>query len=250
MIACNRKDGGLASGWWRALLLGAWPLLSPPVYSADIALGELIPGAGVIRKPVVSLREARFRNLISQSTDFSCGAAALATLLTYAYGYDASERAVMDGLLQTSDPETVRERGFSLLDLKIYLETLGMRGRGYHASVDKLSLMRMPAIVLLDIKGYHHFVVLKKVVDDQAYLGDPALGNKIMPLEEFAAGWNGVVFAVLGEGYDADTPLRTHLEPLNAKQLLAVHGMVPLHNLIPDVQPLDYGFLSADLLRF
>jgi len=250
MIACNRKDGGLASGWWRALLLGAWPLLSPPVYSADIALGELIPGAGVIRKPVVSLREARFRNLIPQSTDFSCGAAALATLLTYAYGYEASEQAVMEGLLRFSDPETAKERGFSLLDMKTYLETLGMRGRGYQVTADKLSLLWMPAIVLLDIKGYQHFVVLKKVVDNQVHLGDPALGNKIISLEEFTAGWNGVVFGVFGEGYEADTPLRTDLEPLNAKQLLAVHGMVPLHHLIPDVQPLDYGYLSADLLRF
>ena len=249
MIACNRKGGGSASGRW-LVFLGACQFLSPAVHSADIAMGELIPGAGVIRKPVVSLREARFRNLIPQSTDFSCGAAALATLLTYAYGYDASERAVMEGLLKSSDQEIAQERGFSLLDMKTYLETLGMRGRGYQVSLDKLSLMKMPAIVLLDIQGYQHFVVLKKVVDDQAYLGDPALGNKIVPVEQFAQGWNGVVFAVLGEGYEPDTPLRAHLEPLNAKQLLAVHGMVPLHNLIPDTQPLDYGFSSADLLRF
>lgn len=79
----------------------------------------------------------------------------------------------------------------------------------------------MPTIVLLDFKGYLHFVVLKKVADDKVYLGDPALGDRILKIEDFIAGWNGVAFAVIGEGYQEDTPLLTQLEPIGARRLLS-----------------------------
>ncbi|RXZ44926.1 hypothetical protein [Crenobacter cavernae] len=42
---------------------------------------------------VTSLREARFANVIEQKTDFSCGAAALGTLLNFAFGKKLTERA-------------------------------------------------------------------------------------------------------------------------------------------------------------
>jgi len=54
-------------------------------HAADIRFGNLVPGVSIVNKQVLSQREARFRNLIEQHTDFSCGAAALATILKHAY---------------------------------------------------------------------------------------------------------------------------------------------------------------------
>ncbi len=52
-----------------------------------------VPGAqgqGISLR-LTSLKEARFRNTIRQKYDFSCGSAAVATLLTYQYGYPVNE---------------------------------------------------------------------------------------------------------------------------------------------------------------
>jgi Predicted double-glycine peptidase len=187
------------------------------------------------------MREARYTHLVAQSTDFSCGAAALATILKYAYGKNTNEDEVMRGMLQVSDPDRVRQRGFSLLNMKHFVQTLGLRGRGFEMRADVLHKIKIPTIVLLDIKGYKHFTVLKKATHDKVYLADPALGNKSIGLKEFAAGWNGVVFAVIGDGLDMNSVLLTPAEPLSARRLLAVHAM------IPETPLLDFGFLHANL---
>jgi len=46
-----------------------------------------LPGGGLVFKPVESIRERRFSDLVEQKTDFSCGAAAMATILNQAYGW-------------------------------------------------------------------------------------------------------------------------------------------------------------------
>ncbi len=52
-----------------------------------------------LTKHVTSLREARFDSVIEQKTDYSCGAAALATVLRYAFGRPLGELDVMKGML-------------------------------------------------------------------------------------------------------------------------------------------------------
>lgn len=223
-----------------AFLLLGMPA-AEPVSAANIPFGNAIPGTGVIHKGVVSVREARYADLVRQETDFSCGAAALATLLKHLYRLDTSEAQVMEGMLRIADPEVVRQRGFSLLDIKNYVQTLGLRGRGYGVKIDQLERTRIPTLVLLDIKGYKHFVVLKKITRERAYIADPALGNRVVPRDEFTAGWNGVVFAVIGKGIDRQSALLFPREPLTARKLMTT--LAPLTN----TELLDFGFTHADL---
>src|SRR5690242_10352026 len=83
------------------------------------------------RGPVRSLLEIRQANVIIQQWDASCGAAALATLLTYHLGNAVSERAVAQAMLGKTDPLRVKHRGgFSLLDLKRYAEARGFQADG------------------------------------------------------------------------------------------------------------------------
>ena len=63
----------------------------PGARAADVRFGNVLPTGEVHRAKVTSLREARFRNIVAQDTDFSCGSAALATLLRYAYDIDVDE---------------------------------------------------------------------------------------------------------------------------------------------------------------
>lgn len=222
---------------WLLGLLFALPSLTS---ASDMRLGGLLPGGGVVHKKVVSMREQRFTHLVRQHTDFSCGAAALATILRYAYGRDVGEEQVLRAMLQGSDAEQVRRSGFSLLDIKRYVERLGLRGRGYQITAAALEKIRVPVIVLLDIQGYKHFVVVRKTVGDHVYVGDPALGNRQMDKADFVDSWNGIVFAVVGPGLEIDSVLAHPSKPVSARRLFSVHAMMPGANT------LDFGIIHAN----
>lgn len=213
-----------------------------PAHAADIRFGGILPGGAVIKKSVLSMREMKFVDMVPQHTDFSCGAAALATILNYAYGRTLTEEEVIDGLMQVSDQELVRQKGFSLLDIKNYTQSIGMRGRGYNVNHETLEKISIPTIVLLNYKGYKHFVVLKKTTTEKAYIADPALGNLIMKRKDFDAAWNGIVFAVIGQGFDRESTL------LKPKEALTARTLVDNYRPLTDAELLDFGFLHSDLL--
>jgi len=208
--------------------------------AAQVRFGDVIPGAGTVTKNVVSMREDRYSHVTQQMTDFSCGAAAVATILKYAYDWPVTESEVIEGMLEVSDPKLVRERGFSLLDIKNYLEMIAMRGRGYRVGYNDLRKVRVPTIVLLDIHGYRHFVVLKEVTSKKVYIADPALGNRIMTRAEFEKGWNGIVFAVIGHGYERDTVLLERKDPPTVQRNM-------LQAPLTDAELYEFGFSHADL---
>lgn len=222
-----------------AVLIGLAFLTPAVVFAGNVPLAGVVPGT-VISKQVQSARERKFEDVVEQKTDFSCGAAALATILQEAYHRDLSENQVVQAMLKISDPAVVREQGFSLLDVKHYLETLGMRGRGYRVPPEVLKEVKVPAIVLLNYKGYKHFVVLRRATDEQVYLGDPALGNRVMPLDEFAKGWNGVIFAVIGNDYDQGNALP------HPREALTVWTSMNRFTPVPEPSLRDFGFIRAD----
>ena len=226
----------------RAIAMAAAFLVSFGVDAADVRFSGVLPDGSLLTRNVVSLRESRYVNMIPQRTDFSCGAAALATLLRYAYRMDVDENVVMQGMLAVADPALVRARGFSLLDIKRYVESLGMRGRGYRVDLQRLQSLRIPTIVLPDTQGYKHFVVLKRVAGDRVDVADPALGNKSYALADFQRMWpSKAVFAVIGSGFDRDTVLFDRSGPPSARALFALQGP------ISDGELLDFGFTHADL---
>lgn len=213
-----------------------------PAQASDMEVGNILPGGGTIHKKIVSMRERRYLNMVPQNTDFSCGAAALATILKYGYNQDVTENEVIRGLLKVSDPAVVRQRGFSLLDIKHYAEKIGMRGRGFKIGLEQLELARVPTIALLDMRGYKHFVVISKTTADKVYIADPALGNRIVDKKQFAGEWNGMVFAVIGQGFDRDSVLFNPPGPLTAR------NMINTFRPLTDAELLDFGFAHADLL--
>jgi predicted double-glycine peptidase len=96
-------------------------------------------------------------------------------------------------------------------------------------------------IVLLDLNGYKHFVVMKKASADRVYIGDPALGNRVMSRDEFMAAWNNIIFAVVGDGFDRYTAL------LDPRQPLTAHRMKDVFSPVSREQMIDFGFRHAEL---
>lgn len=146
---------------------------------------------------LTSLKEARFRNTIRQQYDFSCGSAATATLLTYQYGYPVDEQWVFEQMYVHGDRAKIGREGFSLLDIKRFLQANGFEADGFRVPLERLQQEGLPAIVLLDEKGYHHFVVIKGLRHGRVLVGDPARGTRSMPRAQFDAAWkNQLVFVI------------------------------------------------------
>ena len=57
---------------------------------------------------LTTLKEAKFRNTIRQKYDFSCGSAAVATLLTYQYGYPVTEQMAFAQMIGVSRETVTR----------------------------------------------------------------------------------------------------------------------------------------------
>ena len=224
-------------------LLGCLALCAlRPAHAGEVRFGGVLPNGGLYVHPVESMQEAQFRNLVRQHTDYSCGAAALATILRYAYHLDVDEAVVIQGMLGVADENLVKQRGFSLLDIKHYVEALGMRGRGYRIDEARLRSLRVPGLVLMDVRGFRHFVVLKQVHGGTVELADPMLGNRSVPIAEFLQAWpSRAVFVVIGNDFDRNTVLLQPTEKASARALYARQGPVT------DAELLDFGFSNADL---
>jgi uncharacterized protein len=146
------------------------------------------------RGPVKSLFEMRHEDVVVQKFDLSCGAAALATLLNFQFGDQVTEHEIAEGLIGRREyiahPQLVRVRqGFSLLDMKRYVDRRGYHGIGY-GELKFADLVRLaPVIVPVSPVGYNHFVIFRGVVGDQVLLADPAFGNRTMSVEKFERVW-------------------------------------------------------------
>jgi predicted double-glycine peptidase len=146
--------------------------------------------------PVESVLSRRFRTVVRQQYDFSCGSAALATLLRYHYGDAVDEQKVFLGMWAEGDRPAIRKVGFSLLDMKRYLAARGARADGYRVTMDQVATVAVPGIALVTIGSYRHFVVVKGVRADEVLLGDPSTGLRAVPRREFERAWNGVYFVL------------------------------------------------------
>lgn len=175
-----------------------------------------VPGAdsGQMNVKVMSFKERQFRAIVRQQYDYSCGSAALATLLTYQYDDPTSEASIFRAMWDQGDQPKIKREGFSLLDLKRYLETRGYSADGYAATLDKLAGVGIPAIVLIRDNGYNHFVVIKGIAGDKVAVGDPSLGARVIPRARFEKMLsNKIIFVINGLNEQAafNRPLDWHV---------------------------------------
>lgn len=165
-----------------------------------------IPGAasGSFSVGTMSMKERQFRYTERQQYDFSCGSAALSTLLTHHYGDPIKEKAVYTTMWEKGDHAKIRKEGFSMLDMKRFLESRGYSADGYNADLKKLASTGLPAIVLIRDGRYNHFVVVKGVRDGKVAFGDPAQGARVMDQARFERMMiNRILFVINGRTGEA-----------------------------------------------
>lgn len=177
-------------------------ILLPMTLASNVQAANFNFGGVRMKKDVKTMKELRQENVVTQSLDFSCGAAGLATLLNYYLNDPITETEIISDLLQIVPLEKVKERmGFSLYDLKKYSELKGYVVTGYKMDFDFLRDVGRPLLVPIKFKNYRHFVVVKAVIGDRVFIADPALGNVSVKDEKFKQMWtNGIGFVVEHSG--------------------------------------------------
>jgi predicted double-glycine peptidase len=188
--------------------------------------------------PLQSIKAMRDQGVVKQGYDYSCAAAALATLLTYGLDDPLTEEIILRLILEplAKDQEQLRKKqGLSLADLQSVVLARGHKAQGFRLLPEYLPKLKGPVIVFIKPRGYEHFAVLKGIRNDRVYLADPSLGNVRMPVYQFLDMWmdnnkKGIVFVV--ERKDAQWAENTLLklpasglaqpEILTARQMLEV----------------------------
>lgn len=196
-------------------LIGVWGLTeavdTKPQPQGTVNLTQAMVPNGPLRESVTlePMSQLQFRNVIRQAYDYSCGSAALTTLLDYFLGRNLEERQVMEGLLRFGEADKIVERrGFSLLDMKRFVTALGYRSGGFRAAFSDLDDLEHPAIVPIEYAGFKHFVVVRDVYNDHVFVADPALGNISFTRSRFEEVWDqNVLFVIFPGGQEPQNAL-------------------------------------------
>jgi predicted double-glycine peptidase len=179
---------------------------------------------GGYAKHVRSFLEIRQERVVMQEWDISCGAAALATILAFQYSDPIPERDIAMAMLRATDTELVKQRlGFSLLDLKRFLESRGYAGDGY-GDVGLADLVALaPAIVPIKLQAFDHFVVFRGLAAGRVVLADSAYGNRTMLVPHFLEVWRKQIAFVVRR---PEQPPQENLLALEDAALLVVPSLV------------------------
>lgn len=169
------------------------------VASVDAGQVAISNPFGTFQVEAKSLQELGWDTVVRQEYDFSCGSAAVATLLTYHYDRETTEAEVFEWMIQSGDKEQIQTFGFSMLDMKRYLDAQGLDSDGFKINLDDFIKIGVPAITMVDTNGYKHFVVIKGIDDENILVGDPAAGTVVVPRENFENIWTGTVLGARRE---------------------------------------------------
>nr|VFK42288.1 MAG: Peptidase C39 family protein [Candidatus Kentron sp. TC] len=159
------------------------PFESPPIRILFLFLVGLSIGFPALAEDRESLL---FKEVTRQSHDYSCGPAALSTLINGAIpGQRVSELEVISTREKSEDGN---EEGFSLLDLKAAAGKLGHGAQWKKIKPEFLPMLSQPVILLIGLNSpFPHFVILKGFRDGEAFLADPTRGNVRVPYADLKA---------------------------------------------------------------
>lgn len=169
----------------------------------------------------ISILAMRYEATVPQKQEFTCGAASIATILTYYWQTPTSEATVLDTLKgrYTEDQiHHISETGLSFDDLIYMAEKIGFLAEGAKVALSQLPNLAGPVIVHLEKGDFKHFVVLRKVGDRVYYVSDPVVGQLSMHADEFEAQYTGNALAV----WKASVDLPTHAKLINPRDGISV----------------------------
>lgn len=192
------------------------------------------------QRSVVSWQELKNQNIVMQRQDYSCGAAAVTTVLRYYWGKDVTEADFLETLALSLRPQALEDRttnGLTMADLKVVSERMGYSAAvGSLESMSELGKAKIPLVVSVKVDGRDHFVVYRGTRGNCVFIADPIRGNYRMSTASFWRAWNGkAIFVVTPEGKTSSSVSRLAIRkeelsslPMNrqyVRQQLVGHGL-------------------------
>jgi uncharacterized protein len=193
-----------------------------PVFLIGIALVLLnLPAtAAPIRDPahsyekyVCNWKQLKQMNIVMQKRDYSCGAAAMATVLQYFWSDNVTENQILAAIEKILTPEEMQDRikkGLAISDLRRAAVEMGYLSTVGTLTFTQLSESKVPLIVGISPDGYDHFVVYRGMDCDYVYLADPIRGNIRLTHHEFVHQWQKNAALVIAKT-DQDPPATSPL---------------------------------------
>jgi NHLM bacteriocin system ABC transporter peptidase/ATP-binding protein len=120
-----------------------------------------------------------------------CGAASLSMVLAY--------HKVFVPLEELRVKCGVSKNGSKASNIVKAARTYNMEAKGFRCELESLEDMEMPLIIFWE---FNHFVVLEGFKNGRAYINDPAMGKRIIGMNELDESFTGVVLSFKpGEGF-------------------------------------------------
>ncbi|MBO7429680.1 MAG: NHLP family bacteriocin export ABC transporter peptidase/permease/ATPase subunit [Spirochaetia bacterium] len=119
---------------------------------------------------------------VLQMEELECGAASLAMILAYYGAYIPLERLRAEC--------GVSRDGSKASKIILAAKKFGLDGKGYRRRLSQLPQTKFPAIIFWDM---NHFVVLEGLDEKKAYINDPGIGRRIIPMADFKTSYSGIV---------------------------------------------------------
>lgn len=166
-----------------------------------------------MRQPV-SMRELRAGATQIQSHEYTCGAAALATVLT-SLGKPMTEKEVLDSIFSDTIPVRMNEQGeaeippLTAADLqkgarKAGFKVVSLQAADGREALEVLAKLRPIICRIYLYEEFLHFVVVRGIDNGWVSLSDPAYGNVRVPVSQFDKVWKSgdrVLLAVSKEPF-------------------------------------------------
>lgn len=133
--------------------------------------------------------EQRDQGVVKQERDYSCGAAAVATLLTHHWGREVSESDVLNAWLAQFSQEELSlqmfvDEGFSLWHIAMLGGPLGYRATGLQVPIVSLATLKQPLLIYVEPFGQPHFTLVTQGSEKGVWLSDPSWGRVYVSFRE------------------------------------------------------------------
>jgi hypothetical protein len=164
--------------------------------------------------------ELKRRNIVMQRRDYSCGAAALATVGRYYWEDNVNEDLFLRSLDSILTDKEIADRiknGLAMSDLRKAAVDVGYQAVVGKLTFEKLAESKVPVIVGISPGGHDHFVVYRGTDGMWVYVADPIRGNVRMPIREFTRQWQENAILVIhkpGQKVKTTSPLHVTWEEM------------------------------------
>jgi len=150
-------------------------------------------------------RNIRYQGVVGQTSYYTCGPAAVATLLRYYYGINTSETEILDlshQAIKESGKNPEAGKGINAFALQKALAKKGISSKGIKSVPAKLSdyFNRGGVPLILHVtKPQLHYVLAVGMIGDWVVIADPSWGRQIIHLNDLIndKGFEGVTLIPL-----------------------------------------------------